>query len=33
MINTGITNYIKTRLLSFPNKFLKEFPLNIKAIY
>ena len=33
MIIMGITDYIKTRLLSFPNKFLKEFTLNIKPIY
>ena len=33
MIIMGITDYIKTRLFSFTNKFLKEFTLNIKPIY
>ena len=32
MIIMGITDYIKTRLLSFPNKFLKEFTTNFEYI-
>ena len=33
MIIMGITDYIKTRLLSFQDKFIKEFKLNKKPIY
>ena len=32
MIIMGITDYIKTRLLNFPNRFLKEFTPNIESI-